>query len=319
MATAATTLDDIRAAQRVIRGRLHRTPVFTSRILGERAGVDLYLKAENLQKTGSFKVRGVLNKLRHLSDAEKERGLITISAGNHGQALAYAAAVEGLRATIVMPGYARATKVAASKAYGAEVVVGGTVHEAFERVQELRRERSLTLVHPYDDPFVIAGQWTVGLEILEDVPDVDAVYVGIGGGGLISGVAAAVKQSRPGARVIGVEPEGAPTLTAALREHALVRLDSVETIADGLGAPVAGALTLDAVERFVDEVVLVSDAEIADAMRLLLQHAKLLVEPAGAAGVAALLSGRAASPRRGRTVALLSGGNVDLGLVKELI
>jgi threonine dehydratase len=319
MAGDATNLDDIRAAQEVIRGRLHRTPMLSSRIIGERAGVRLSLKAENLQKTGSFKVRGVLNKLHHLSDAEKARGLITISAGNHGQALAYAASVEELRATIVMPGYARATKVAASKAYGAEVSVGGTVHEAFERVEALRQERSLTLVHPYDDPFVIAGQGTVGLEILEDVPEPDAVYVGIGGGGLISGVAAAIKLRRPAVRVIGVEPEGAPTLTEALRRGAPVRLPSVDTIADGLGAPIAGALTLAAVERFVDEVVLVSDAEIAEAMRMLLQYAKLVVEPAGAAGVAALLTGRGAPPGGGRVVALLSGGNVDPSVLKELI
>jgi len=319
MPTTATSLDDIRAAREVIRGRLHRTPMLTSRILGERAGVQLFLKAENLQKTGAFKVRGVLNKLHHLSDEEKRRGLITISAGNHGQALAYAAGVEGLRATIVMPGNARATKVAACKTYGAEVIVGGTVHEAFETVEELRRTRALTLVHPYNDPFVIAGQGTVGLEILEDVPDVDVVYVGIGGGGLISGVAAAIKLSRPGARVIGVEPDGAPTLTAALRAHAPVRLESVHTIADGLSAPVAGELTLAAVERFVDEVVLVSDAEIAEAMTLLLQYAKLLVEPAGAAGVAALLAGRGAPSRGGRAVALLSGGNVDLSLLKDLL
>jgi len=314
----ATSLDDIRAARAVIQGRVHRTPLVTSRLLGERAGVRLFLKAENLQKTGSFKPRGVFNRLRHLSDEERGRGLITISAGNQAQALAYAAAAEGLRCTVVMPGHASATKVAASRAYGAEVVVGGTMHEAFENVREIQQARGLTLVHPFDDPYIIAGQGTVGLEILEDLPDVDAVVVAIGGGGLISGVAAAVKLSRPGARVIGVEPEGAATLWTALRAHAPVRLDSVNTIADGLTAPIAGVLTLAAVERFVDEVVLVSDAEIAAATRAVLQYAKLLVEPAGAAGVAALLSGRVTFPAGARVAVVLSGGNVDWGVLMAL-
>ncbi|HYM70761.1 MAG TPA: threonine/serine dehydratase [bacterium] len=314
----STTMDDIRAARAVIHGRVHRTPLLTSRILGERAGVRLFLKAENLQKTGSFKPRGVLNKLRHLSDDEKRRGLITISAGNHAQALAYGASLEGLRATVVMPGHASATKVAACRAYGAEVVLGGTMHEAFEKVHELRDARNLTLVHPYDDPYIIAGQGTVGLEILEDLPDVDAVVVAIGGGGLISGVASAVKLSRPGARVIGVEPEGAPTLWTALRRNAITRLDSVNTIADGLTAPVAGVLTFAAVRQFVDEVVLVSDAEIGAATTAVLQYAKLLVEPAGAAGLAALLSGRVRFAAGARVAVVLSGGNVDWTVLQSL-
>jgi threonine ammonia-lyase medium form len=312
------TLDDIRAAREVIQGRVHRTPLLSSRILGERAGVRLSLKAENLQKTGSFKPRGVLNKLRHLSADDKRRGLVTISAGNHAQALAYGAATEGLHATVVMPAHASVLKVAACRAYGAEVVLGGTMHEAFERVHQLRDARNLTLVHPYDDPHIIAGQGTVGLEIVEDLPDVDAVVVAIGGGGLISGVASAVKLSRPGARVFGVEPEGAPTLWTALRRHAVIRLDSIDTIADGLTAPMAGELTLAAVQRFVDEVVLVSDAEIREAMKAVLQYAKLVVEPAGAAGLAALLCGRLRVEPGARVAIVLSGGNVDWQVLQSL-
>jgi len=314
-----TTLDEIQAARAVIQGRVHRTPLLSSRILGERAGVRLHLKAENLQKTGSFKPRGVLNKLRHLSQDEKSRGLITISAGNHAQALAYGASLEGLHATVVMPSHANALKVAACRAYGAEVVLGGTMHEAFEKVHELREARTLTLVHPYDDPHIIAGQGTVGLEIREDLPDVDVVIVAIGGGGLISGVASAIKLSRPAARVIGVEPEGAPTLWTALQRNAIIHLDSVNTIADGLSAPVAGERTLAAVRHFVDEVVLVSDAEIGEAVKAVLQYAKLLVEPAGAAGLAALFSGRLRVAAGARVAVVLSGGNVDWKVLQSLL
>lgn len=311
--------DDIRRARGVIAGRVHRTPLLSSAHLGGRTRTRLFLKAENLQKTGSFKPRGVLNKLHHLTPAEKRRGLITISAGNHAQALAYGAAAEGLRCVVVMPAGASVTKIAASRAYGAEVIVGGTMHEAFEKVYELRDARGLTLVHPFDDPLIIAGQGTVGLEVLDDLPEVDVVLVPIGGGGLISGVAAAIKGARPSARVIGVEPEGAPTLTEALRAGTPVRLASVATIADGLTAPMAGEHTLAHVRALVDDVVLVSEDDLARGVGAVLQFAKLLAEPAGAAGVAALLSGRVAVPPEARVVAVLSGGNVDLPRLRDLL
>jgi len=314
-----TTLEDIRSARAAITGRLHRTPLVRSTALGRLVDARLWLKAECLQKTGSFKVRGVLNKLAALSDEAKRCGLITISAGNHGQAVAYAAAAEGVRCTVVMPAYASPAKVAACRGYGADVVVGGDVHQAFEKVRELQEARGLTLVHPYDDPFVIAGQGTIGLEILEDLPDVETVLVPIGGGGLISGIAAALKLSRPGIRVIGVEPEGAPTLSRALERGAPVRLDSVDTIADGLTGPIAGDLTLAAVQQFVDDVVLVSDAEIGDAMRLILERTKLLAEPAGAAATAALLTRRVIPPPGSTVVSLLSGGNIDRARLKALL
>ena len=313
------TLDDIRRARAGVAGRVHRTPLLRSTALGRAVGAQLFLKAECLQKTGSFKVRGVLNKLGALSNREKQQGLITISAGNHGQAVAYGAAAEGVRCVVVMPEYASPAKVDACRGYGAEVIVGGDVHQAFETVHDLQEARGLTLVHPYDDPFIIAGQGTIGLEILEDLPDVETVLVPIGGGGLISGIAAALKLSRPGVRVIGVEPEGAPTLSRALERGTPVRLDSVDTIADGLTGPIAGELTLAAVQRFVDDVVLVSDAEIADAMRLILERTKLLAEPAGAAATAALLARRVILPADTRAVSLLSGGNIDRPRLKALL
>jgi threonine dehydratase len=322
------SVEDIRRAQAVIAGRVHRTPFVSATLLGRRmrvaerageAGIRLFLKAENLQKTGSFKPRGVLNKLRSLSAEEKRRGLITISAGNHAQALAFGAAAEGLRCVVVMPEGASETKVAASRAYGAEVVLHGTVHQALEKMEALRAARGLTLVHPFDDPFVIAGQGTVGLEILEDLPDVDVVVVPIGGGGLISGIAAAVKQTRASARVVGVEPYGAPTVTEALRAGRPVRLESIRTIADGLTAPIAGEHTLAHIRAFVDDIVLLSEEELAEGVRAVLQYAKLLAEPAGAAGVAALLAGRVDVPPGARVAVVLSGGNVDVARLKDIL
>ena len=325
-APSVVSLDEIRAARDVVAGRLVRTPLLSVDLPAPAgapasggASMPVWLKAENLQKTGSFKPRGVLNKLRHLTAEEKRRGLITISAGNHAQALAYAAAVEGLRATVVMPEAASPTKVAATRGYGAEVVLYGTTQQALDKMHELRDARGLTLVHPYDDPLVIAGQGTAGLEVLEDLADVDVVVVPVGGGGLISGIAAAVKQSRPSARVIGVEPDGAPTMTEALRAGRPVRLERIATIADGLTAPVAGQHTLAHVQALVDDVVLLSDAEIAEGLRAVLRHAKLVAEPAGAAAVAALLAGRVATPPGARVAAVVSGGNVDLGRLQEVL
>jgi len=318
--SSLVSFDDVRRAREAIAGRVHRTPLFSATLLGRRTGTRLFVKAENLQKTGSFKPRGVLNKLRGLTPEEKRRGLITISAGNHAQALAYAAAVEGLRCVVVMPESASPTKVAASRGYGAEVVLHGTVHEALEKMHELRESGGLTLVHPYDDPLVIAGQGTVGLEILEDLPDVDLVIVPVGGGGLISGIAAAVKRTRPSARVIGVEPEGAPTVTEALRAGRPVRLERIATIADGLTAPIAGDHTLAHVRALVDEVVLVSEEELAEGVRAVLQYTKLLAEPAGAAGVAALLARRVSLPADLRAAAVVvSGGNVDLARLQQVL
>lgn len=312
-------LRDITAAQSVLHGRVHRTPLLSSRALGRRAGGDVLLKAESLQRTGSFKARGALNRLAHLTAAERARGLITISAGNHAQAVAWAAAQEALPVTVVMPAAAVPSKVEASRGYGADVVLHGDIFAAFARMDELRRETGATLVHPFDDAHVIAGQGTVGVEICDDVPDVDVVVVPIGGGGLIAGVAAAVRALRPGARIIGVEPVGAAAMRRALDAGAPVRLDRVDSIADGLGAPMTGPIVLEHVQALVDDVVLVRDDEIVAALAMLLDRCKLLVEPAGAAGVAALLNGHVRVTAGARVAIVLSGGNIDLQRLRSLL
>jgi threonine dehydratase len=319
---ALPTLEDVVAAQHRIAGRVHRTPLSTARSLGALVDppVELYLKEEQRQKTGSFKVRGVLNRLTTLDEAQRGRGLVTVSAGNHAAAVSWAAATEGLAATVVMRKTAAANKVAATRAYGATVDLSSEDHtQAFEHAYALERERGLTFVHPYDDPMVIAGTGTVGAEILDDLPDPEIVIVPVGGGGLISGIALKIKECRPAARVIGVEPVGAQTVTAALAAGQPVNPGAMETIADGLAAPFTGALNLAAIQRYVDEVVLVTDDDLRQAMRALLERAKLLAEPAGAAGLAALLAGKVAGTAGRRVVVVVSGGNVDVARLGALL
>ena len=311
-------LEHLQEAQARISGSLHRTPVVSSRTLSERVGRPVFLKCENLQKTGSFKVRGALNLILELDDVARGPGVVTISAGNHAQAVAWSAARAGISATVVMPANASPTKVRASEEYGAEVILQGTIFEAFDLALEVAQDRGLTFLHAFDDPLIIAGQGTVGLEILEDVPDVATVVAPVGGGGLISGVALAVASLAPGARVFGVEPHGACAMRKSLDKGEAVHLESVDTIADGLGAPMAGELTFEVVRHHVEDVVLVSDDEIRVAMAFVLERAKLLVEPAGAAGVAALLAGRIPLAD-GPVVAVLSGGNVDLDRLPDLL
>ncbi len=311
------SLQDIEAARDVIAGRLHRTPVMGSTYLGEQVGVKLVFKLEMFQKTGSFKPRGVLNNMHHLSDEEKARGIISLSAGNHAQALAYAATASGLASTIVMPASAVKSKIEATRAYGGEVVL--TDADLMETMLAIQRERGLTLVHPFDHPMTIAGTGTLGLEVMDDVPHADVVIVGIGGGGLISGVATAVKARRPQAKVIGVEPEGAPGMTRSLQQDSPAHLDSLDTIADGLAAPFVGAHNLEHVKAYVDDVVLVSDDEIANAMGLILQRCKVVAEPAASASLAALLSGKVEVAKGATVVCILSGGNIDAERLKALL
>jgi threonine dehydratase len=318
-ATSAPTLDDIRRAARVIEAHLHRTPLLSSRNLSELSGYQLSFKCENLQRTGSFKPRGAINRIATLDAASLARGVITISAGNHAQGVAFAAARLGTNAVIVMPESAVASKVAATRGYGAECVLHGDVHAAFAKLGELQKSRNLTLIHPFDDPLLIAGHGTVGLEIAEAAAPFDAVVVGIGGGGLISGVATALRALASDTRIYGVEPQGAATMGAALAAGEVVRLERLDTIADGLAPPFVGALNLEIVRDLVDEVVTVSDAEIVVAMRLLLERVKLLVEPAGAAGLAALLAGRLPIEPGCRVAIVLSGGNVDLRRLPEML
>jgi threonine dehydratase len=292
--------DDVLAAREAIAGRLHRTPVFSSATLGP----GVFLKAELFQRTGSFKPRGVLTKLASLTGEEKRRGVISISAGNHAQAVAWGAAEEGIDALLVMWRGASETKISATRGYGAAVdLEAGDPAEAFERLDALIAETGRTLVHPFDDPYTIAGQGTVGLEILEDVPEVDTIVVPIGGGGLIAGIATAAAGR---ARVIGVEPELSTAMHSALAAGERVEV-TPRSLADGLNAPHAGRSALAVVREHVEEVVLVSEEEIAAGFRFLYGRAKLACEPAGAAAVAALLAGKAGGDT---VVAVVSGGNV---------
>lgn len=310
-------LDDIQRAQARIGDRVHVTPVMSATTIGDELGVRLRLKAELFQKTGSFKPRGVFSKLLTMDPADRSRGLVSLSAGNHAAALAYGAAAVGAAATIVMPASAMASKVEATRRYGGEVVQ--TDGSLLDACLALQRERDLTLVHPFDDLAVMAGQGTVGLELLEQVPDAGMVVVPVGGGGLIAGIAAAVKLQHPSVRVVGVEPQGADAMSRSLEQGAPAHLEQADTIADGLAAPFAGEYTFRHVQHFVDEMVRVRDDEIIDAVRLLIQRCKLTAEPAGAAGLAALLAGKV-SPSAGSTVVcVVSGGNIGLDVLKPLL
>jgi threonine dehydratase len=305
-------LTAIREARARVASRVHLTPTLPATRLGARAGVRLFLKCENLQKTGSFKVRGALNKLASLSDAERARGVVTVSAGNHAQAMAWAAQSAGVHAVVVMPRTASPAKVEASRGYGAEVVLhGANGTESFPHALELARDRGLTFVHPFDDERICAGAGTTGLELLEQAADLDAVIVPIGGGGLISGVATAIKESNPRIRVYGVEPTGAASTRLSLDSGRAMRITSMNTIADGLAAPMTGELNYEIVKRYVDDVIVIDDDAIAEGLRQLLFSAKLLAEPAGAAGVGALLSGAVPVREGERVAAVVSGGNVD--------
>ncbi len=313
------SLMEIEAARPLLESHLRRTPLVTSQQLGDMCGVRLRFKAELLQKTGSFKPRGMLNSLHHLDDAVKQRGVVTLSAGNAAQALAFAAANLDIAATVVMPQGASRSKAAATEGYGARVLLHGGMHDLLPKVQQLQRDEGLTFVHPFDDLQLIAGHGTLGLELLEDGPAPDLVIVPVGGGGLLSGVAAALKQKRPATRIVGVEPEGAAAMTRSLETGKPERIEEVQTLADGLAAPFAGEHTLRHVQAFVDEIVLVSDEEIAAALRLILERCKLLAEPAAAASFAALLHGKLRVTPGSQVVCVLSGGNIDRSLLKTLL
>jgi threonine dehydratase len=300
------TRADVLAAREVIAGRLHRTPTFSSATLGERIGARAFLKAELFQKTGSFKPRGVMTKLAALTAEKKARGVVTWSAGNHAQAVAYAAAAEGLDCLVVMWQTANPLKMTATRGYGAAIdLQAADVSESHDRLLAVIEETGRTYVPPFDDPLVVAGHGTVGLEIAEDVPDVDVVVVPVGGGGLISGIATGLD-----CRVVGVEPEGSTAMSSALTAGRSVPVQP-KTVADGLATPFAGELNIRICQERVEEVVLVSDAEIEVAMRFLYARAKLACEPAGAAATAALLAGRIRVEPGSAVVAVVSGGNAD--------
>jgi threonine dehydratase len=310
------TLADIHAAKRAIASRVRRTPMLRSDQLSDRLGVDINFKLELFQKTGSFKVRGALNRMAALSADERKRGVVTMSAGNHAQAVAWAAREVHTRATIVMPSKAVRSKLEATRNYGGEVIQ--TDADLLETMRSVQQERGLVVVHPFDDPAVIAGAGTVGDEIIDDMPDVDVILVGVGGGGIASGIAVAARARRPGARVVGVEPEGAAAMRLSLDRGSPQTLARVDSIADGLAAPWVGDLTFEHVRRLAVEVVTVTDAMITDAMWTILERCKVVAEPAGSAGLAALLSGVVAAEPGSRVVCVVTGGNVDREKLRAL-
>jgi threonine dehydratase len=303
-------LDDVHRARERIGDRLHRTPLLRSATLSEQVGADVRFKAELFQRTGSFKPRGVLNKLATLTDEEKQRGVISISAGNHAQALAYASGVEGIDALVVMWQTASPMKIAAARGYGATIdTAAADIPAAFDRLEELIESTGRTLVHPYDEPLVMAGQGTVGVEILEDAPEADVVLVPVGGGGLVSGIATAVKGMKPGIRIVAVEPERSPALHESLKAGEPVTVEA-KSIADGLNGPYAGANCVRVCTELGVESVLVTEDALREAFRFMYGRMKLACEVAGAATAAALLSG-AVEVEPGQTVAaVVSGGNV---------
>jgi threonine dehydratase len=312
IAAVMIALSEIRAAAELIAGKLHRTPTMSAQSLGARAGVELWLKCECFQKTGSFKPRGALNKVMTLPAAERERGLVTVSAGNHAQAVAWVARHVGVPCVVVMPASAPRSKLDAVRGYGAEIVLHDDRATLFDKLEEVRQARGLTFVHPFDDPTLLAGAGTVGLEIAEDVPAVDLVLVPVGGGGLLGGVASAIKAVAPRARIVAVELEAGPGLAPALAAGKPVPAPRpAGTLADGMTPPYVGALPLAIAREAVDEIVTVTELEIIAAMELLMTRAKLYVEGSGAATTAALLAGKVKPPAGAVVVAIVSGGNVD--------
>ena len=321
------TLDAILAARPIVTAHVHRTPMLSSataaRVLGLAggpavAGGTIHVKAEHLQVTGSFKPRGMTNKVATLTAEERARGIVTFSAGNAAQAYAWAGREAGVHATVVMPSQAVRSKVDACMAYGAEIVLhGGQLGEAVQKTEALVAERNLVYCHPFDDPALIAGHGSAGLELLDDLPDVDVVVVGVGGGGLISGIAAAVKERRPVARIYGVEPEGANAMTLALEKGEPVEIRP-STVADGLTAPFAGAWTLAMVQHYVDGIVVIDDATILAGVRFAAERMKQVLEPAGAAALAAVLFNRIPIRVGEQVCVVASGGNIEIGRLGEL-
>lgn len=313
-------MNRIRQAAARMNGLIKRTPLLESRFFSQLAGRKVLLKAENLQRTGSFKIRGALSKVGVLTAEEKGRGVIAASAGNHAQGVALACSRLGVGAKVVMPKHAPIAKVVATRGYGAEVLLWGDAYDdACEKALEIAAAEGRTFVHAFDDPDVIAGQGTLGLEMMEDAPGAEAVVVPVGGGGLISGVALALKQTNPGVKVIGVQPDGSAAMYHSVRAGKLGTFPAPNTIADGVAVKRPSELTLSVVRKYVDDIVLVSEAEIARAMLYLLERAKLVVEGAGALSLAALIHGKVPSGSGGPAVALLSGGNVDTNLLARII
>jgi threonine dehydratase len=313
------TSDEILRAKEVITPHIIRTPLIFSPTFSEMSGASVYLKLETLQKAGSFKVRGATYRiLNHIHEIGKA-GIVAASAGNHAQGVAVAARMAGIPATIVMPVHASLSKQAATKSYGAEIILKGeNLQESIQAASALAGSGAM-FVHPYNDPDVIAGQGTIGLEILEDLPSADIIIVPVGGGGLISGIAIAIKAKNPGARIIGVQAEACPSAAGALRDHQLVNVAPRQSVADGIMVTQVGELALPVLETLVDEIVLVSEEEIIDAMLLLIERKKIITEGAGAVPLAALLNNHISFPPGCNVVLVISGGNIDSSLLSRII
>jgi len=311
------TLNDIQNATSRLEGIINHTPLIESDFFSEEYDNRVYIKPENLQKTGAFKIRGAFNKISTLSEETRNRGLIASSAGNHAQGVAYAAKILSANATIVMPRTTPLIKVEATKKLGARVILEGDLYdEAYHHALEISKSEGLEFIHPFDDYEVIAGQGTIGIEILQELPDTDTILVPIGGGGLISGIAVAAKHMKPEIKVIGVEPEGAATLLCAIEKGAVTELDKVQTIADGVAVRRAGNITFDIIKEYVDEIITVSDYDIMEAFLMLLERHKLIAENAGVLSLAAL---KKLKMKDKKVVSLVSGGNIDVLTISALI
>jgi threonine dehydratase len=316
---ARVDFGDIIQAQSELADVVGHTPLVLSRVLSVQTGSTVYLKTENTQRTGSFKIRGAYHKILSLSEAERGKGVIAASAGNHAQGVAISAAALGIKSTVVMPEGASLSKVVATRSYGAEVVLAGhTYDEALAHAKRLQAESGATFIHAFDDWKVMAGQGSLGLEVMRDLPTADVVLVPIGGGGLIAGVASAIKHDYPKVRIVGVQAAGAAACRESMRLGRVVSVGTINTIADGIAVKTPGELTFSVIKELVDDVVTVDDEEISRAILFLLERTKLLVEPAGAVGVAALMAKRVTYPGK-NVVAILSGGNVDIHSVARYI
>jgi len=310
--------DEILKANSMRGNEIKKTPLIHSPTFSDLTGSEVYLKAEFRQRTGSFKIRGAYYKIKSLSDEEKKHGVVAASAGNHGQGMAFASSLEKISCTIVMPKNASPAKVAATRGYGANVILEGVNYdESSAKAKEIAKETGATMIHAFDDPQIIAAQGVIGLEILDDLPDVDEIYLPIGGGGLAAGTLIAIKEKNPNIKVVGVQSRSFPSMYESLKQGSLTACEGARTIADGISVKIPGQLTFDIVSELIDEIVLVDDKEITKAMFLLMERMKFVVEPAGAASLAYLISKKPALGKK--VVAILAGGNVDMYLLGQIV
>ncbi|MGL4731800.1 MAG: threonine ammonia-lyase [Clostridium sp.] len=313
------TLADVKKAQENIKGVARKTPLFVSSTFSKQTGYEVYLKCENKQKTGSFKLRGAYNKVASLTDEEKASGVVASSAGNHAQGVAYAATAFGIKSTICMPVTAPLAKVQATKNYGATVIQHGEVYDdCYAKAVEVQKETGATFLHPFDDEYVMAGQGTIGLEILEELPDVDTILVPIGGGGIISGIAVAAKSIKPDVKIIGVQADVIASSKASLEKGEVVTVNGPKSLADGISVKTPGTKTFEVIKKYVDEIITVTEDEIAAGIFSLMERNKVVAEGAGAVALAALISGKVKNAGK-KVVAVVSGGNIDIATVSKII